>query len=51
MFVTARGLLAGLLLGLLFVLLLTAAVQGLRLPSFEPILLGPFRWEVVIGLA
>jgi hypothetical protein len=50
MSVASRGLLAA-LLGLLFVLLLTAAVQGLWLVGFEPILLGPFRWEEVIGLA
>lgn len=50
MSVARRGLLAS-LLGLLFALLLTAAVQGLSLLGSEPILLGPFRWEEVIGLA
>ena len=50
MSVAPRGLLAA-VLGLLFALLLMAAVQGLWLVGFEPILLGPFRWEALIRLA
>jgi hypothetical protein len=46
--VAARGFVAG-LLGLLFALLLSAAVQSL-LAGSEPMLLGPFRWEAVIEL-
>jgi hypothetical protein len=38
------------LLGLLFALLLTVAAQGLWLAGSEPSLLGPFRWEEVVGL-
>jgi hypothetical protein len=50
--IAARGLFAGLLVGLLLALLLTATLEGLRLPGFEPTLLGPFRWEAVSpGLA
>jgi hypothetical protein len=51
MSVAVRGLLGGLFLAVLLGLLLTAALEGLRLPGAEPTLLGPFRWEEVLLLA